>query len=159
MTLQALLPVISSAAFWLLAALLVGLLANRLPPRWLATGEPWRPAVAPRRRGLLAAAEPPGIRIWKRWIPDAGGALPGGVPKASLVRRDSLALRRLLVETRRAELVHWVLWPAGLLTALWLPPAGVLVNLVFATLFNLPCVLLQRFNRGRLKRCLARMGA
>ncbi|MFI0402814.1 MAG: hypothetical protein ACH34U_07860, partial [Cyanobium sp.] len=50
------------------------------------------------------------------------------------------------------------LWPAGLLTALWLPPAGVLVNVVFATLFNLPCVLLQRFNRGRLRRCLARMG-
>jgi len=159
MTLQALLPMISSAAFWLLAALLVGLLANRLPSRWLAAGEPWRPAVAPRRRGLLAAAEPPWIRIWKHWIPDAGGALPGGVPKASLVRRDPLALRRLLVETRRAELVHWVLWPAGLLTALWLPPAGVLVNLVFATLFNLPCVLLQRFNRGRLRRCLARMGA
>ena len=97
--------------------------------------------------------------MWKRWIPDAGGALPGGVPKASLVRRDAAALRRLVVETHRAELVHWLLWPAGLLTALWLPPTGVLVNVVFATLFNLPCVLLQRFNRGRLRRCLARMGA
>jgi hypothetical protein len=31
------------------------------------------------------------------------------------------------------------------------------VNLVFATLFNLPCVLVQRFNRGRLRRCLARL--
>jgi glycosyl-4,4'-diaponeurosporenoate acyltransferase len=81
------------------------------------------------------------------------------VPKASLVRRDPVALRRLVVETHRAELVHWLLWPAGLLTALWLPPAGVLVNVVFATLFNLPCVLLQRFNRGRLRRCLARMSA
>jgi glycosyl-4,4'-diaponeurosporenoate acyltransferase len=108
--------------------------------------------------GRAVASGAPGLRIWKRWIPDAGGALPGGVPKASLVRRDPVALRRLLLETRRAELVHGVLWAAGLLTALWLPPAGVAGNLVFATLFNLPCVLVQRFNRGRLRRCLARMG-
>jgi glycosyl-4,4'-diaponeurosporenoate acyltransferase len=80
------------------------------------------------------------------------------VPKASLVRRDPEALRRLVVETRRAELVHWLLWPAGLLSALWLPPEGVAVNLVFGTLFNVPCVLVQRFNRQRLRRCLGRMG-
>ena len=161
MTLQALLPLYSSMAFWLLAALLVGALANLLPPRWLDNTERWLPRSSPsspRSRGRAAVVAPPGIRIWKHWIPDAGGALPGGVRKATLVRRDPAALRRLVVETRRAELVHWVLWPAGLLTALWLPPAGVLVNVAFATVFNLPCLLLQRFNRGRLRRCLARMG-
>lgn len=152
MTTLSLDPVLSSAAFWLVAALLVGQLANLVPPRWLATGQ-WRPPppVDP-RAGL------PWIRLWKRWIPDAGGALPGGVPKASLVRRDPEALRRLVVETRRAELVHCLLWPAGLLSALWLPPEGVAVNLVFGTLFNVPCVLVQRFNRQRLRRCLGRMG-
>ncbi len=160
MTVQTLLPLISSAAFWLAAALLVGLLANQVPPRWLATAERWlSPRIPPRHPGCPVVSGAPGIRTWKHWIPDAGGALPGGVRKATLVRRDPVALRRLVVETRRAELVHWVLWPAGLLTVLWLPPAGVLVNLVFATVFNLPCVLLQRFNRGRLRRCLARMGA
>lgn len=158
MIVSALLPLFTSVAFWLLAALLVGLLANQLPPRWLATAPRRSLPVSTPSPGRAAAAGPPGIRRWKHWIPDAGGALPGGVRKASLVRRDPLALRRLLVETRRAELVHWLLWPAGLLTALWLPPAGVLVNVVFATVFNLPCVLVQRFNRGRLRRCLARMG-
>jgi glycosyl-4,4'-diaponeurosporenoate acyltransferase len=152
---RALLPALSSAAFWLVAALLVGQLANLVPPSWLATGRRRPAPPAPRSRG--ARAGPAGIRVWKRFIPDAGGALPGGVPKASLVRRDPVALRRLVVETRRAELVHWLLWPAGLLTALWLPPAGVAVNLVFGTVFNLPCVLLQRYNRLRLRRCLARM--
>ncbi|MFN9071919.1 MAG: hypothetical protein ACK5WI_13720 [Cyanobacteriota bacterium] len=163
---QELVLLLSSAAFWVGSALLVGLLANLVPPRWLGNGElrplplPLPPAALPPGRAAARGGSGipmPGIRIWKRWIPDAGGALPGGVPKASLVRRDPAALRRLVVETRRAELVHWALWPAGLLTALWLPPAGVLVNLVFATLFNLPCVLVQRFNRARLRRCLARM--
>jgi glycosyl-4,4'-diaponeurosporenoate acyltransferase len=143
--------VLSSVGFWLLASLLVGGLANRLPEGWLKSATP----------ALRAPAASPGlgIRVWKRWIPDAGGALPGGVSKGSLVRRDPRALRRLVIETRRAELVHGVLWSAGLLTALWLPPVAVLVNLVFATLFNLPCLLLQRHNRERLQRCLVRMAA
>ncbi|MEO1002847.1 MAG: hypothetical protein AAFX65_07030 [Cyanobacteria bacterium J06638_7] len=96
------------------------------------------------------------IRGWKAWIPDAGSGLPGGVSKASLVRRDPQALQHLLLETRRAELVHWALWPAWMATALWLPPAGVLINLLFATLFNLPCLVLQRYNRLRLRLALSR---
>ena len=141
--------VLSSVGFWLLSSLLVGGWANRLPNRWLEAVNPRPPA-----RDHAAAAL--GIRRWKRFIPDAGAALPGGVAKASLVRRDPSALRRLLIETRRAELVHWALWAAGWLTALWLPMAAVVGNLLFATGFNLPCLLLQRFNRRRLLRCLER---
>lgn len=147
-----LLILLSSAAFWLLASLLVGLLANRLPPRWLDDQTLPLPAERPLRG-------PAAIRTWKRWIPDAGAVLPGGVAKTSLVRRDPAALRRLVAETRRAELVHWLLWPAGLLTALWLPPAAVALNLLFACLFNLPCLLVQRYNRGRLLRCLAHLSS
>jgi glycosyl-4,4'-diaponeurosporenoate acyltransferase len=145
---------LSSVAFWLLSSLLVGLLANRLPERWLLAG--LLAGRAPQGAGPPPRpTAPPGIRVWKRWIPDAGPALPGGIAKSSLVRRDPEILRRLLIETRRAELVHWALWAAGLFTALWLPPAGVLVNLLFATAFNLPCLLLQRFNRRRVRRVLA----
>ncbi|MFN7901163.1 MAG: hypothetical protein ACK5N0_16160 [Synechococcaceae cyanobacterium] len=141
--------VLSSAGFWLLSSLLVGAWANRLPNRWLeAAGAP--------QSARVDAPAAPGIRRWKRFIPDAGAALPGGVAKASLVSRDPGDLRRLLIETRRAELVHWALGAAGLLTALWLPMAAVLGNLLFAVGFNLPCLLLQRFNRRRLLRCLAR---
>lgn len=157
---QALLALWSSMAFWLAASLLVGLIANQLPGVWLQGPRAASRAAGPSSHRLVAGASgPPGIRLWKRWIPDAGGALPGGVPKASLVRRDPEALRRLVIETRRAELVHWLLLPAGLLTVLWLPPAGVLVNGAFALAFNLPCLLLQRYNRARLLRCLAWMGA
>ena len=158
---QALLPLLSSMAFWLAASLLVGLLANRLPLRWLQRsalqdgarlGRASEPA-GPRR------GEPPGVRLWKRWIPDAGGVLPGGVRKASLVRREPVSLRRLVLETRRAELVHWALLPAGLVTALWLSPIGVMVNVVFSLAFNLPCLLLQRWNRRRLLHLLSRFSA
>ncbi len=151
------LVVISSAAFWLLVSLLVGLAANQLPAAWLLGSQGLQePGRAEHGRVNPGRRAPPGIRLWKRWIPDGGPALPGGVAKASLVRRDPAALQRLVAETRRAELVHWLLWPAGALTALWLPPAAVLLNLVFASCFNIPFLLLQRHNRSRLHRCLAR---
>ncbi|MEB3259426.1 MAG: hypothetical protein VKP63_02225 [Cyanobacteriota bacterium] len=142
-TLEPWLPLLSSVAFWLLTSSLVGLLANRVPETWL--------------RGLDTAAARLGVRRWKRWIPDAGAALPGGVSKASLVRRDAQSLERLVLETRRAEMVHWALLVAGGLPALWLPPAGVAVNTAFALAFNLPCLRLQRENRARLRRCLERL--
>jgi glycosyl-4,4'-diaponeurosporenoate acyltransferase len=148
-------PLLSSALGWLLWSLLVGGLANRLPADWLASGR--------RARGPGLRWESPqlyerrlAIRRWKPWLPDAGDALPGGVRKASLARRDPERLARLEGETRRAELVHWGLWPFWIITALWLPPAGVLINLAFATVFNLPCVLVQRYNRLRLARTLGR---
>ncbi|MEB3306851.1 MAG: hypothetical protein VKK98_01735 [Cyanobacteriota bacterium] len=143
---------LSSSLYWLLISLLVGLVANRLPRQWLE----WVPEGHPRSRGKIVR-KVMGIRAWKRWIPDAGAALPGGVAKAQLVKRDPAILERLLIEIRRAELVHGLLWPAGLVTVLWLPRAGLLGNLLFATLFNLPCLLLQRFNRRRVQSCLARM--
>lgn len=149
--------VLATAGLWLGWSLLVGVVANRLPPRWLCdpddgTTRGRRPPSPQHYERRLA------IRRWKPWIPDAGDALPGGIRKASLARRDPAALERLIAETRRAELVHWALWPAWLLTVLWLPPAGVAFNLLFATLFNLPCVLVQRYNRSRLHRVVAHLG-
>jgi glycosyl-4,4'-diaponeurosporenoate acyltransferase len=150
-------PLVATAAVWVLWSLLVGTLANHLPDRVLQPHSPPQRRQGPRPPGWRLDGSGLGIRIWKRWIPDAGSALPGGVRKASLVRRDPSALKRLVLETRRAELVHWALWPAWIPAALWLPPLGVLINLIFATLFNLPCLLLQRYNRRRLEATLLRM--
>jgi glycosyl-4,4'-diaponeurosporenoate acyltransferase len=146
-------PPLTSALGWLVWSLLVGALANRLPlamlarDSWLTRPRPWGERAQAYERGL-------GIRRWKPLLPDAGGVLPGGMAKAALARRDRASLERLLAETRRAELVHLALWPFWLLSALWLPPQGVLVNLVFATLFNLPCLWVQRYNRLRLRKIL-----
>ena len=138
---------------WLLWSVLVGWLAHRLPPQaldhdtWLTGRRPWPES----RSGFESRLA---IRRWKSLLPDAGTAFPGGVAKNSLVGRDRASLQRLLAEIRRAELVHLALWPFCIVTALWLPPAGVLINLVFATLFNVPCLWLQRYNHRRVERAL-----
>ena len=137
------LPLLSCSGYWVLLSLLLGGVANHLPARWLCC--------LPLRQG---GPDAPGIRHWKRWLPDAGAALPGGLRKAALTRADPALLEQLICETQRAELVHGLLWAGWLPTALWLPPQGVLLNLLFATLFNLPCLVLQRHNRRRVQRAL-----
>ncbi len=147
------LAVLACALGWLLWSVLVGWLAHRLPPRaldhdsWLTGRRPWPESRSGFEKRLA-------IRRWKSLLPDAGTAFPGGVAKNSLVGRDRATLQRLLEEIRRAELVHLALWPFWIVTALWLPLAGVLINLVFATLFNLPCLWLQRYNHLRVERAL-----
>lgn len=152
--LSPLMALLTSVLGWLLWSGVVGALANRLPLPWLARSRvlwqrPWPESLQSYERRWA-------IRRWKPWLPDAGNALPYGVAKASLVGRDRRNLERLVLETRRAELVHLALWPFWIATALWLPPLGVLINLGFATLFNLPCLWVQRYNRLRLQQLLGR---
>lgn len=143
---------------WLGWSVLVGSLANRLPPGWLErpgrlTGpRPWGESQAGYEQGLR-------IRRWKSRVPDAGDALPGGIRKSRLVGRDAATLHRLVAETHRAELVHLAIWPFWIVTALWLPPGGVVINLLFSTAFNLPCLWVQRYNRLRLLLLLSRLEA
>ena len=64
-------PLLSSALAWLLGSLLVGAIANRLPPAWLERGQ-----AGPRWDSAAFYAGRLAIRRWKRWLPDAGSALP-----------------------------------------------------------------------------------
>ncbi len=154
MSASASLAVLQCTLGWLCWSLLVGALANRIPASWLAAGHwiwrrPWRESRQAFERRLA-------IRRWKGWLPDAGNALPKGVAKEALVGRNRADLERLVLETRRAELVHLLLWPFWIVTSSWLAPAGVLLNLLFAYCFNLPCIWIQRYNRLRLIRLLER---
>ncbi len=150
------LAALACALGWLGWSVLIGALAQRLPltalegDSWLTGQRPWPESKEFYEQRL-------GIERWKGLLPDAGDALPGGVRKNSLVSRDPATLQRLVAETRRAELVHLAIWPFWIVTALWLPPVGVLINLTFATLFNLPCLWLQRYNRLRLQPLLLAM--
>lgn len=150
------LAVLACALGWMLWSLLIGGLAQLLPEAalegdsWLTGQRPWPETRESYERRLR-------ILRWKPLLPDAGAVLPGGVRKNSLVSRDPATLQRLVEETRRAELVHLAIWPFWIVTTLWLPPMGVLINLIFATLFNLPCLWLQRYNRMRLQPLLLTM--
>jgi glycosyl-4,4'-diaponeurosporenoate acyltransferase len=98
------------------------------------------------------------IKSWKARLPEAGGLFEGGFSKRELrtgADREAV-LRRFVIETRRAEVTHWVVMAAGPFFFLWNPWGLALVMVAYGVIANLPCLLIQRYNRARLLRVLAR---
>ena len=144
--------VILDAGVWIALSVAVGYGAHHLPARWIeqdrwltrlrrfeADGYFWRRHLA--------------IGRWKDHLPEAG-SLFGGVSKRRLPPGGDL--HSLAVETRRAELVHWTLLACAALFPLWNPPGLAVAMGAVALVANLPCLVVQRYNRARLLRVVSR---
>lgn len=90
------------------------------------------------------------VKAWKSWLPDAAPWF-GGPPKRSLRARDAEALRGFMAETRRGEAAHWAQVVVISSFTVWTPWPWALVILAWAVASNLPCLLVQRYNRRRLE--------
>ena len=98
------------------------------------------------------------IKSWKDKLPDAASWFRGGFAKAQLGTASPELLKRFARETWRGELVHWIALLALPLFCVWNPWWAVGVNAAYAIALNFPCLLVQRYNRARLWRLLARRG-
>ena len=93
---------------------------------------------------------------WKDRVPEAGALFAGGVSKRNLPGTSAPALRLLLAETRRAEWGHWSCMLCAPLFALWNPLPVAAIMVAYGLAVNLPFIVIQRWNRLRLQRVLAR---
>jgi glycosyl-4,4'-diaponeurosporenoate acyltransferase len=98
-----------------------------------------------------------GIRRWKDRLPELGGLFAGGVSKRSTGGRSRL--ERFAAETRRAEYTHWFVMAPAPLFVLWNPWPLTLVMWTYALVANVPCLVIQRYNRARLTRIAERTTA
>ena len=96
------------------------------------------------------------IRRWKRRLPDGVGLVGGAFPKRRLAFHDRGYLRRFAMETRRAEMAHWCMLFCFPLFYPWNPTWACAVMTLYAVAANLPCILVQRFNRTVILRRLER---
>ncbi|MEJ5253956.1 MAG: hypothetical protein WHS89_01280 [Acidimicrobiales bacterium] len=147
--------VLIDSLVWLGASLLVGLLAHRTPLAWLG-----RDHLLTRLRRFECDGRwyerQLHIKRWKDRLPEAGDFFAGGFSKRSLPSSDPAVLRRFVAETRRAELTHWALLALGPVFFLWNPWWLALAMVLYAIVANVPCLLVQRYNRARLERVLRR---
>jgi len=96
------------------------------------------------------------IKSWKDQLPDAASWFSGGFAKAHLKTRDQDHIKRFIQETWRGELCHWSALAFIPLFFLFNPWWGDLIIVAYAILANLPCILVQRYNRARLLQMLKR---
>lgn len=98
------------------------------------------------------------IRRWKHLLPDAAPWFDG-FAKGKLGDKNPVYLRAFIAETCRGEAAHYAQIPGILLTLIWNPwPVAAIVMIVYAFASNLPCLLLQRFTRARLRGLLEDLG-
>lgn len=150
--------VTANVATWGVIHASTGYAVHRLPVARLAgDGWLWRPRAA--ERGGRTYERWVRIRRWKDRVPEAGAVFPGGVSKRRLPRSAAGGVERFVVETRRAELGHWLALGLGPSAALWNPPLGTALMVAYGIVANLPFIAIQRYNRLRAQRVLDRAAA
>ena len=143
-----------SSVVWALTSVLVGWVATRWSldrldrPGPFTTLRRWEQDGAWWNRHLH-------VRRWRDVVPEAGSIF-GGYSKRHLPSRRSEDLDRFRLETVRAERVHWLLLASSPLHLIWCRPAIALGMLAFGVAANVPFIIVQRANRGRLQRLLRR---
>ena len=151
------LALLADAVLWPVVILGAGRLVEALPlsalrpEGWLYRLRGWE------RNGQIYRAL--GVKRWKARVPDGAAVWQDGFRKKHLAATDPAYLERFVAETCRAELVHWLMLPAWLLFGLWNEPLPMAVMGLAVAIANAPCVIMQRYNRGRLLAVLARRRA
>ncbi len=93
------------------------------------------------------------IRKWQNKLPDMSKLFPKLMPSKSLKGDMKYQLPLMLRETCVAEFVHMLLCIASLYCRRLYPGSGgVIIICIYIVVFNLPYILIQRYNRPRLKR-------
>lgn len=141
----------ANVAAWTAVHASTGYAVHRLPLARLQH-DGWLLRARAAERGGRTYERRLGIRRWKHRLPEAGALFAGGVSKRH-VTRD---LDRFVAETRRAEYGHWLALACSPAFALWNPPSGLVLMTAYGVLVNAPFIAVQRYNRQRAQRVLAR---
>lgn len=92
------------------------------------------------------------IKTWKNIVPDAGVWFRRGFAKKKLASVEPAYLDRFILETCRGEWVHWAVFLCAGLFFLWNSPWVGWAMVVYGAIANVPCIVMQRYNRARLRR-------
>lgn len=93
---------------------------------------------------------------WKKFLPDGAAVFKGGFRKKNMASSSKEYISDFILESCRAEISHILPIFLSFLFALYNPPHIVAIMFVFALIVNLPCIIVQRYNRIRFSKLLKR---
>lgn len=132
------------------------ILGRLLPPRWFHPEMRGFRCLPFEKDGKLY--EKLHVRRWQQLLPDMSRILPWAMPQKKLSGDYAEKLPRMLQETCIAETIHVLLCVIGLYSLkLWPGAGGVTVYVLYVVFFNLPYIVIQRYNRPRLLRLYHRV--
>lgn len=94
------------------------------------------------------------VRSWKKYIPCGSKLYPDTFSLQNLVSADFEYLTLWLKESCRAEFCHWMMMVPGFFFFLWNSVSGGWFMVFYAVSNNLIPIILQRFNRPRIRRLI-----
>lgn len=91
------------------------------------------------------------VKSWKGRLIDGTVILRRGYEKKALHGISIADLKVFAAETKRAELTHWLSIVPAPVFFIWNPVWAGWVMILYAVMFNLPFIIVQRYNRGRIE--------
>jgi glycosyl-4,4'-diaponeurosporenoate acyltransferase len=98
------------------------------------------------------------IKKWKDKLPELADFIKSISPKKYIKDYGEATLDAYMVECCRAELTHWLIILTTLFFPIFTPPVIALYIFILACILNLPFVMIQRYNRPRLRLLMKRKG-
>jgi len=141
---------------WVGFHLSIGYLSSRIPLMWLNPNHPFFQTL-PWEKGGEIYQRWFRVRDWKRIIPNGSALYKGAFSIKNLNNADLAYLQRWLVESVRAEVCHWIMILPGFLFFFWNNVVVGWVMVAYAFLNNLVPIIMQRYNRPRMRKLLAQL--
>jgi len=91
------------------------------------------------------------LKKWKKYLIDGSSIVKKSYNKSHLHGSRQQDLISFAAETKRAELTHWLLMLPAPLFFLWNPTWAGWIIIAYALFANLPFIITQRYNRGRIE--------
>ncbi|MDK2980500.1 MAG: glycosyl-4,4-diaponeurosporenoate acyltransferase [Chloroflexota bacterium] len=141
---------------WTVLQLGIGYLSLKFPRGWLDPNLPFFRSYDWEDEGKLYQRLF-NVRAWKHLIPDGSKTYKRAYSIKRLASSELAHLKRWLRESVRSELCHWFMILPAPFFFLWNSIKGGWWMVVYAIANNLVPIILQRFNRPRMRKLIAQV--
>lgn len=138
------------SVYWSVTQLSLSHLFTKVPRSFFATHHQWFQTFSFEKEGELWNRLFL-INKWKMYIPEGEWLNKNIYNKRVLKPLTQENIYKMIIEMRRAELVHW-LSILPVIVFVKAPKCIKTINILYALLTNVPIILTQRYNRPRLER-------